>query len=48
MTYQARLYDSVTPASVQGDVEWYRKLAVDSGGPVLDLAPEQVGSPCPS
>jgi SAM-dependent methyltransferase len=25
------------PGSLQGDVEWYRRKAVDSGGPVLEL-----------
>lgn len=37
MTYQAHLYDIVTPASVRGDVEWYRRQALDSDGPILEL-----------
>jgi SAM-dependent methyltransferase len=37
MTYQAQLYDVVTPASVGGDVDWYRRKARESGGPVLEL-----------
>ena len=37
MTYQAELYDVVTPPSLQGDVEWYCRKAVESGGPVLEL-----------
>jgi SAM-dependent methyltransferase len=37
MSYQADLYDIVTPDSVLGDVDWYRKKAADYGGPVLEL-----------
>jgi ubiquinone/menaquinone biosynthesis C-methylase UbiE len=37
VTYQPDLYDAVTPASLQGDVEWYRRKAQESGGPVLEL-----------
>ena len=37
MTYQPDLYDAVTPASLQGDVEWYCRKAHESGGPVLEL-----------
>jgi len=35
--YRAELYDIVTPSSFQGDAEWYRAKARDSGGPVLEL-----------
>ena len=35
--YRPELYDIVTPASFQGDAEWYRAKARDSGGPVLEL-----------
>ncbi len=35
--YDAELYDIVRPGSFRGDVEWYRKKAVASGGPVLEL-----------
>jgi predicted RNA methylase len=35
--YEPELYDLVTPPSWFGDVEWYRKRAEDSGGPVLEL-----------
>jgi SAM-dependent methyltransferase len=31
------LYDVVTPASLQGDVEWYRQKAEACGGAVLEL-----------
>ena len=37
VTYQPDLYDAVTPASFQGDLEWYRCKALESGGPVLEL-----------
>ena len=37
MTYRPDLYDVVTPASLQGDVEWYRAKAEACGGPVLEL-----------
>jgi SAM-dependent methyltransferase len=37
VTYRPDLYDVVTPASLQGDVEWYRAQAEASGGPVLEL-----------
>jgi SAM-dependent methyltransferase len=37
MTYRPDLYDVVTPASLQGDVEWYRRKAETCGGPVLEL-----------
>jgi len=36
-TYEPELYDLVTPASFAGDLEWYRRRAKDSGGPVLEL-----------
>ncbi|MGC4086165.1 MAG: class I SAM-dependent methyltransferase [Vicinamibacterales bacterium] len=37
MTYQPDLYDVVTPATLQGDVDWYCREAQRSGGPVLEL-----------
>lgn len=37
MSYQAEFYDLVTPASFGGDLEWYRRKAQESGGPVLEL-----------
>ena len=37
MTYQAQLYDVVHSESVGGDVDWYRRKARESGGPVLEL-----------
>jgi ubiquinone/menaquinone biosynthesis C-methylase UbiE len=37
MTYQPDLYDIVTPHSQHGDVDWYCRKAVESGGPVLEL-----------
>lgn len=36
-TYEPELYDLVTPASFAGDLEWYRRRAKESGGPVLEL-----------
>lgn len=36
-TYSPAIYDAVTPPSFQGDVEWYRQQAIESGGPVLEL-----------
>jgi SAM-dependent methyltransferase len=35
--YRADVYDVVTPSSFRGDVEWYRRKASESGGPVLEL-----------
>lgn len=35
--YNPEIYDIVRPGSFEGDVEWYRKKAVASGGPVLEL-----------
>jgi SAM-dependent methyltransferase len=35
--YKPDLYDIVTPASLHGDVEWYRGKARECGGPVLEL-----------
>jgi SAM-dependent methyltransferase len=35
--YDPEIYDIVHPDSVQGDVEWYRKKAAASAGPVLEL-----------
>lgn len=37
MTYRPDIYDAVTPPAFQGDVDWYRQQAQDSGGPVLEL-----------
>jgi SAM-dependent methyltransferase len=37
VTYRPDLYDVVTPASLQGDVEWYRRKAAACGGAVLEL-----------
>ena len=37
MTYRPDLYDVVTPASLQGDVGWYRQRAQACGGAVLEL-----------
>jgi SAM-dependent methyltransferase len=37
LTYQPDYYDAVTPASWQGDVEWYCRKAVEAKGPVLEL-----------
>jgi SAM-dependent methyltransferase len=37
VSYHADLYDVVTPASVRGDLAWYRRLASERGGPVLEL-----------
>jgi hypothetical protein len=34
--YEPELYDLVIPPSWFGDVEWYRKRAEESGGPVLE------------
>jgi SAM-dependent methyltransferase len=36
-TYEADLYDIVTSGTFRGDIEWYRRLARESGGPVLEL-----------
>ena len=35
--YEPELYDYVTPKSFNGDVEWYKRKAVESKGPVLEL-----------
>ena len=35
--YDPEFYDIVRPGGLDGDVEWYRKKAVSSGGPVLEL-----------
>ncbi len=37
MTYRADLYDVVTPSTFLGDVDWYRRKALECGGPVLEL-----------
>jgi SAM-dependent methyltransferase len=36
-TYDAQIYDLVTPRDLSGDINWYRGLAVAAGGPVLEL-----------
>jgi SAM-dependent methyltransferase len=36
-TYEPRLYDIITPPDFRGDVDWYRRRALASGGPVLEL-----------
>lgn len=35
--YDAEFYDVSTAESIHGDVEWYRRKALESGGPVLEL-----------
>jgi SAM-dependent methyltransferase len=35
--YDPALYDFTTPSTFRGDVEWYRRKARESGGPVLEL-----------
>jgi SAM-dependent methyltransferase len=35
--YEPEFYDYVTPKSFQGDAEWYRRKAAESGSPVLEL-----------
>jgi SAM-dependent methyltransferase len=35
--YNADVYDVMHSGSLSGDVEWYCRKAVDSGGPVLEL-----------
>jgi ubiquinone/menaquinone biosynthesis C-methylase UbiE len=35
--YNADIYELMYPASLRGDIEWYRRKAVESGGPVLEL-----------
>jgi ubiquinone/menaquinone biosynthesis C-methylase UbiE len=35
--YRPELYDLFTPPAFQGDVDWYRRKAQESGGPVLEL-----------
>jgi SAM-dependent methyltransferase len=35
--YDPEIYDITRPDSFQGDVEWYRKKALASAGPVLEL-----------
>lgn len=37
MSYRPELYDTMTPESFRGDVEWYRRKAQECGGPVLEL-----------
>jgi SAM-dependent methyltransferase len=37
MSYRPDLYDAVTPRTFQGDVDWYRRKAQESRGPVLEL-----------
>ena len=35
--YDPDLYDFTTPSTFRGDVEWYRRKARETGGPVLEL-----------
>jgi SAM-dependent methyltransferase len=35
--YNADVYEVMHPGSLQGDIEWYRRKAAASGGPVLEL-----------
>lgn len=37
MIYQPEIYDLMFPATLGGDVEWYRRRAKECGGPVLEL-----------
>lgn len=36
-TYHAEFYDVASAGSFRGDIDWYRRLARESGGPVLEL-----------
>jgi len=36
--YLPELYDLMTPVELSGDVAWYRRLALQACGPVLELA----------
>lgn len=36
-TYDPELYDLATPDAFLGDVDWYRRKAQESGGPILEL-----------
>jgi len=36
-TYEPEIYDLTTPATFFGDVDWYRRKARESGGPILEL-----------
>lgn len=36
-SYDPEIYDLVIPNTFRGDVEWYRRKARESGGPVLEL-----------
>src|SRR5262249_47943073 len=35
--YDAGIYDIATPQTFRGDLQWYRRKAAESGGPVLEL-----------
>jgi SAM-dependent methyltransferase len=37
VSYRPEIYDAVTAADIQGDVDWYRRKAEACGGPVLEL-----------
>ena len=37
VAYRPDLYDATIPLTFQGDLEWYRQKAIESGGPVLEL-----------
>ena len=43
-TYEPDLYDLTTPVSFRGDLEFYRRKAKESGGPVLDARGRVRGS----
>jgi SAM-dependent methyltransferase len=36
-SYDAEYYDLATPGSFRDDIDWYRRKAQESGGPVLEL-----------
>lgn len=36
-TYDPEFYDLATPDAFRGDIDWYRRQARESGGPVLEL-----------
>jgi hypothetical protein len=35
-TYYADIYDTIYPGTLLGDIDFYRRKAVESGGPVLE------------
>ena len=36
-TYDPDIYDFTTPSSFAGDLQWYQRVARESGGPILEL-----------